>query len=135
MCDVKQRRGTGRILSTRTMGSIYKAIDSCLPSYGDKSASSFSSMLRTEIADSSPSQEENLRIRLDSLLCGWFIIMAVLVDLMVLTFSQRGGFLKHPTPGGVPVSTTSPGWRVMNLYNQNTHIGHNQHTIPYSWKI
>ena len=58
--------------------------------------------------------------------------MAVLGDLMVLTFSQRGGFLKHPTPGGVPVSTTSPGWRVMNLY---THIGHNQCTISFSWKI
>ena len=58
--------------------------------------------------------------------------MAVLGDLMVLTFSQRGGFLKHPTPGGVPVSTTSPGWRVMNLY---THIGHNQCTLPFSWKI
>ena len=32
-----------------------------------------------------------------------------------LTFSQRGGFLKQPTPGGVPVNTTSPGWKVTNL--------------------
>ena len=41
------------------------------------------------------------------------IIMSV--PAHTLTFNQRGGFLKTPTPGGVPVRTTSPGFRVTNL--------------------
>lgn len=32
-----------------------------------------------------------------------------------LTFRKMGGFLNTPTPGGVPVRNTSPGYRVTNL--------------------
>lgn len=32
-----------------------------------------------------------------------------------LTFKKTGGFLKTPTPGGVPLKNTSPGQRVTNL--------------------
>ena len=36
----------------------------------------------------------------------------------VHTLRKTGGFLKTPTPGGVPVITTSPGDRVTNLQDQ-----------------
>ena len=39
------------------------------------------------------------------------------IYFLIHTLSQIGGSLKQPTPGGVPVSTTSPGSRVINLQN------------------
>ena len=36
----------------------------------------------------------------------------------VHTLRKTGGFLKTPTPGGVPVITTSPGDKVTNLQDQ-----------------
>lgn len=38
-----------------------------------------------------------------------------------LTFRKTAGFLNTPTPGGVPVKNTSPGYRVTNLQTLNKH--------------
>ena len=38
----------------------------------------------------------------------------------VLTFKNFGGFMNTPTPGGVPVSMTSPGNRVKNFEHHET---------------
>ena len=36
------------------------------------------------------------------------------------TLRNSGGFLKHPTPGGVPVKIRSPGNRVQNFEHHET---------------
>ena len=50
----------------------------------------------------------------------------------VHTLRKTGGFLKTPTPGGVPVMTTSPGDRETNLQDQqNMHVGiPSWYTVP-----
>ena len=50
----------------------------------------------------------------------------------VHTFRKTGGFLKTPTPGGVPVMTTSPGDRETNLQDQqNMLVLH--HSLQLQW--
>jgi hypothetical protein len=41
--------------------------------------------------------------------------------IIEFTFKKTGGFLKHPTPGGVPVRITSPGFNVINLKQRKIH--------------
>lgn len=43
-----------------------------------------------------------------------------LIQLRLNTLRKMGGFLKRPTPGGVPVRTTSPGLSVKNLRGKQT---------------
>lgn len=42
------------------------------------------------------------------------------MQLWLYTLRKMGGFLKRPTPGGVPVRTTSPGLSVKNLRGKQT---------------
>lgn len=45
----------------------------------------------------------------------FFFILGVVGCTCEITLRKMGGFLKTPTPGGVPVRNTSPGANVTNL--------------------
>lgn len=47
--------------------------------------------------------------------CVGVFLVNLAINIILLTLRYTGGFLKQPTPGGVPVITTSPGDRVINL--------------------
>lgn len=49
----------------------------------------------------------------------WSIINILTGWYTESTFRYSGGFLKTPTPGGVPVRITSPGLKVINLPSVN----------------